>query len=315
MTLEQMENIAVLIGSHGNEMEVGGRLKEKLDTNPIPGVIYRIAHPEAVATGKRLIEASQADTPTGEIMGAYPGNPDGNSQQRAAYKNFRWIQENDALVVPDIHETTTSGSYFAVGETTTGASIACARLLGQNICLVNNDSAFYRFVPQGTAIENSIVDNDPSTITNTIYSGLLHAATTNLREISYDEAIAGLTFYQKFEIGSWGSKDIHIPWLELEMVPSKPRFSTLELSETQRKLVNIPSEAQIVYGTWGYANMSNLVPERLGYTEDGTPRREGLGDILVKIAPPIQGDNERIIFQRETRNLSRKPRGLLRLAS
>jgi len=311
MTLEQMENIAVLIGSHGNEMEVGGRLKQKLDINPIPGVIYRVAHPFAVKVGERYL----GELGESEIMGQYPGIADGNPEQVAAYGNFQWIQEKNPLTVQDIHESTISGSYFAVGETTTVATIACARMLGSDICLVNNGSAFYQFVPQGASIENSLVDSDPSTIATTIYNGLQQATATNLQQISFEEAIAGLTFYQKFEIGSYGSNATTTPFLELETVPSMPRFSKLELSGKQRTLVNIPSEAQIVYGTWGYANMSNLVPERLGYTEDGTPRREFFGDILVKIAPPIQGDNECIIFQRETRNLSRKPRGLLRLAS
>ena len=61
--------------------------------------------------------------------------------------------------------------------------------------------------------------------------------------------------------------------------------------------------------------MSKLAPERLGYTKEGIPRREGFGDILVKIAPPIRGDNGKIIFQRERRPLSRKPQGLLRVAT
>lgn len=309
MSAETGNIIGVFIGTHGNEMEVGGRLKSKLDTNSIGNVTYRIAHPAAVAAEERYLGTRQ-------IMSRYPGKPEGDPEERAAYNNLQWRRRVKPRVIFDIHETTVSGSsYFAVGEKTTVPALAGAKKFDMNSCIVSTQP-FYRYVPEGVSLENSLADNTPEALAENLYEGLVNVASANLLEMPFDEAIKDITFYQNFDITSVVPDGQTAPYLEaLEDIPKTPRFSLLDLSPELRQSLSIPSEAQLVYNSWGHANMSKLAPERLGYTATGVPRREWFGDYMVRIAPPVLTDGGYVIFQRESRPFSQKQQGLLQLAT
>ena len=311
MSAESGNKIAVFIGTHGEEMEVGGRLLQKLQTRPLAGVVHRVAHPEAVAAGKRYVGTSPDAM---QIMSRYPDNPDGDPEQRAAYANLQWLKEINPVTVQDIHESNLSGSYFVVGERTTVATIACARMLGPDTCIVNNSASFYRNAPNSAVIENSLADSKPLVTAHKIYEGLERASSVNLQNIPFAEARSGVTFYQKFEICSFGADGQVLPWLkDLEKVANQPTFFPLDLTNAQKEQLTIPSEANIFYGSWSHQNMSR-VSEKLGHTHDETPRREWFGDFFIRIAPPLQTGDRDVIFQRENRPLSRTPNGLLQLA-
>lgn len=309
--LEQMAKYAVLLGSHGNEMEVGRKLQKKIDTNPISNVTYRIAHPEAVTAGVRYLgETAESE----ELMRRYPGDPSGDPEQRAAYENLVWIEKIKPVVVFDIHETTPTGSYFALGETSSLAAISGGKLFS-NRCIIE-DSPFYQSVPHGVAIENSLADTDPDILSERIYSRLNQVSSVNLQQIPFDQTMAGLTFYQKFEIRSIGQEGTLKPEIpELESIPNNPRFSPIILTDRQKELLVVPRDAKVVYGTWGHDNMSTQMPQTLGYTASGIPRREYFGSFYIQIAPPLPSTDGHVIFQKEKRPLSRKPQGLLRLAA
>jgi hypothetical protein len=81
MGAELGTNIVVLLGSHSNEMKVGQKLLEIGLKMP-----HRIAHPEAVAKGERYLGTGPDAR---QIWSQYPGDPQGDPEQRAAYENLK----------------------------------------------------------------------------------------------------------------------------------------------------------------------------------------------------------------------------------
>ena len=307
--LEQMTKYAVLLESHGHEMEVGGRLKKKFDANPIQRVSYRIAHPAAVAVGERFLG-------THEIMtGHYPGDPDGDPEDQAAYGNFQWVNRLKPQVVFDIHENTYKGqSFFAVGPIATIMAIEAGKLLSDKCNVV--DCSFFDAIPIANAFENSLADKNPEDSAEIIYSGIRRLAENGSRLVSYEKAISGITFYQRFEIPTAGANgQLRSGIKHLEAIEDAPSFLPLELNDIQRQVLSLPPEAQVSRATWGHSNMSRLVPEKFGYTASGIPRREFFGAYMVQIAPPVPTIDGFVVFQKETRPLVRKPKGLLQLAA
>lgn len=295
-------NIAVLIGTHGNEMEIGGRLAKKLEIASIQGVRYRIAHPDAVKAKVRYL----GRTPdAGELMGRYPGRLTGDPEERAAKENLKWLEEVEPIVVFDIHETTTPVAYFATGKKTSLAAIASAKALGYTSCIVEGDT-FYQSVPNGVAVENSLADNEPDATAETLYDGLKTLASTNLEQLAFNPTVSGLVFYQKFTIPTLDSDgNLTLGLKELEEIDTNPRFSPLDITEKQRELLKIPAEANVVYGTWGHDNMSRQDPKLFGLIDNRVPRREYFGSFLIQIAPPNQTDDGFVVFEEETRGLLR----------
>lgn len=289
--------IAVLVGTHGNEMEVGGRLEGKLAVKPISRVLVRNAHLEATRVRKRFLGTSPDAR---QLMSRYPGDPNGDPEQKAAYRNLHWLDKLKPIVVLDIHESTCPGSYMGGGTKVSLATLACGKELGYNKYVVD-ELPFFDSVPNSIYIENSLADNDPETIAERLYTSLERVSSINLQQSSYDDVTQGIIFYQKFEIPTAGEDGEILSWIPgLEKISIKPAFSPLELSDTQRTQLSIPSNALATYGSWGHDNMSNQVPERIGFTATGVPRREYFGSFFVQIAPPIPAEEFFLIFENET---------------
>lgn len=309
MSAESGTKIAVLIGSHGEEMKVGGRLVQKLEDAPIPGVRHRIAHPEAVAAGVRFLDTTPG---ANQIMARYPGDPNGNPEERAAYANLQWLQRVKPSVVFDIHESTTKGSYIAMGEKVSQVALASSRAFGYDKFVVD-PSSFANSVPNSICVENSLAGIDPEVTAQNLYRDLKRLASIvlpwnhslDLTKTPYNNDDV---FYQKFEIYSTNTDGKLVSGLEqLEEIPARSQFSLLTLSAEQRASLGIPPEAIITYGSWNHDNMSNQIPERLAHTTSRVPRRKCFGSFMVKINPPVPTDDGYLVFERENNQ------GLLKL--
>jgi hypothetical protein len=77
-------SIDILGGTHGNE-KLGPILGDKLEAEPVSGVRFRVAHPEAVARGIRHLG------PRGQLQSHYPGDHRGDPEDRAAYENMKGL--------------------------------------------------------------------------------------------------------------------------------------------------------------------------------------------------------------------------------
>lgn len=294
-------SIDVLVGTHGNE-RFGLLLDEMLGKKPAYGVRHRVAHPEAVAKDVRHLG------PGYQLQAHYPGDPNGDPEDRAAYETMEWFGDHAGsteTLIYDVHdfETPSLMNFMVIGRRALKAAIVGAYLLGYKDCAIIDDP-FKRAVPNAVLLENSFAKND-------IYSDYLGAAGIlfqKLRNIScqgnipeyiqhYDAIARSLRFYTLHEIPSTDSNGKLRPVIpSLEAVSSKGALTGLALSAEQRKELHIPNNGiPVCAETWNHHNMSKIVPE-LGRTAMGIPRREWFGGYFLPTEPPVS-DGEWVVSE------------------
>lgn len=306
---EPRERHKVLKGSHGNELQIAGILHQMAERQHIPGINFCTGHMLASMLGVRYVAETPEST---EIMSSSP-DINGDPQQVQFARNLSYFAFEKPLVIFDMHEQIGQGSYFSVGRRSTVPAIAGARLLNKNTCLVQ-DLRFFRDIPNAVAIENSLMGADPRSIAEEMYQGFKDIASVRLRDVPFEDAISGVKFYQKFDIFSSDQHGKIASYLEAleEIVPTVAPFEPFDLPDELKEQLLLPFEAEIGIDTWGHLCMAMENPE-LGYTKTGIPRKEVFGSIVVRLDQPTEKDGN-VVFQREKRSLSRKSKGLLRLA-
>lgn len=283
-------SIDILGCSHGNE-RLGLVLDEQLRSDPIPGVRSRIAHAEAVKKGVRHIGSGQ------QLQQHYPGRRFGDPEDRAAYRNMRWLGSHAGSTetfVYDVHNTDVPNlTAFSVGRRALKATMVGAWLLGYDKCYLIDDP-FRRAVPNAALLENGVAEADYEAVAKRLHTNLGNLAFMGASELQerYDEVATNVRFYTKHEILTTSADGAVKPFIpSLETVASGNAFTPLDLSAEQRGMLGIPDEVdEVLTESWGHLNMSMVLPDA-GETADGLPRRFAFGAYFLPAQPPVANGN------------------------
>ncbi len=282
--------LALTYDMHGNE-GLGAVVAELVEDNPRIATVS--LHPQAAAKGVRCLgegmelgsripfDGDPADPDDGE-----PDDPD-NLAAAQATKKLRSFPIN--LPVVDAHCTTLPNNNFAfLGNLVPAQSLAMARILERPIIQWFSEYPFFEDLPGVLGVETTTRSEAEMTeqalrlARNLNYAAELGRA--GLRTYFYDTGLDGFQFYKR---------TVDIMLVRPDGTPNQPVLDVLDeleaieagiysrvvISPRVAEAIQIPPGVHTV-NTWGYANMSAVLP-------DGV-RHRCFGDLLDEIAPPTR---------------------------